>query len=89
MYKYNDPFGEIKFKRLNSPYYIKSKFQGILYSEYKAGEKVLKNRELGFITDEFGKIIERYFATKSGTILYMKGTPPVNIGATVFSISPN
>ena len=89
MYKYNDPLGKIKFKRLNSPYYIKSKFQGILYSEYKAGDKVLKNRELGFITDEFGEIIERYFATKSGTILYMKGTPPVNIDDTVFSISPN
>ncbi len=89
MYEYNDLEDKTKFKRLNSPYYIKSKFQGILYSKYKAGEKVLKNRELGFITDEFGKIIERYFATKSGTILYMKGTPPVNIGDTVFSISPN
>ena len=42
MYEYNDPLGETKFKRLNSPYYIKSKFQGILYSEYKAGEKYLK-----------------------------------------------
>ena len=89
MYEYNVLEEKTKFKRLNSPYYIKSKFQGILYSKYKAGEKVTKNRELGFITDEFGKIIERYFATKSGTILYMKGTPPVNIGDTVFSISPN
>ena len=89
MYEYNVLEEKTKFKRLNSPYYIKSKFQGILYSKYKAGEKVLKNRELGFITDEFGKIIERYFASKSGTILYMKGTPPVNIGDTVFSISPN
>ncbi len=89
MYEYNALEDKTKFKRLNSPYYIKSKFQGILYSGYKAGEKVLKNNELGFITDEFGKIIERYFASKSGTILYMKGTPPVNIGDTVFSISPN
>ena len=89
MYEYNVLEDKTKFKRLNSPYYIKSKFQGILYSGYKAGEKVLKNNELGFITDEFGKIIERYFASKSGTILYMKGTPPVNIGDTVFSISPN
>ena len=89
MYEYNDLEEKTKFKRLNSPYYIKSKFQGILYSGYKAGDKVLKNNELGFITDEFGKIIERYFASKSGTILYMKGTPPVNIGDTVFSISPN
>ncbi len=89
MYEYNDLEEKTKFKRLNSPYYIKSKFQGILYSGFKAGEKVLKNNELGFITDEFGKIIERYFASKSGTILYMKGTPPVNVGDTVFSISPN
>ena len=89
MYEYNDLEDKTKFKRLNSPYYIKSKFQGILYSGYKAGDKVIKNNELGFITDEFGKIIERYFASKSGTILYMKGTPPVNIGDTVFSISPN
>ena len=89
MYEYNDLEDKTKFKRLNSPYYIKSKFQGILYSGYKAGEKVLKNNELGFITDEFGKINERYFASKSGTILYMKGTPPVNIGDTVFSLSPN
>ena len=89
MYEYNDLEDKTKFKRLNSPYYIKSKFQGILYSGYKSGDKVLKNNELGFITDEFGKIIERYFASKSGTILYMKGTPPVNIGDTVFSISPN
>tara|TARA_B100000963_G_C22633267_1_gene676138 strand:+ start:3790 stop:4827 length:1038 start_codon:yes stop_codon:yes gene_type:complete len=89
MYEYNDPVEKTKFKRLNSPYYIKSKFQGILYTGFKAGEKVPKNSELGFITDEFGEIIEKYFASKSGTILYMKGTPPVNIGDTVFSISPN
>ena len=31
MYEYNDLEDKTKFKRLNSPYYIKSKFQGILY----------------------------------------------------------
>lgn len=89
MYTYDDPLGEPNFKYLNSPIYIDSKSRGIFYTKYEAGDHVSKGEKLGYITNEFGDIIENVYSTTSGIIIYMKGVPPTNIDDTLFSISPN
>lgn len=71
----------------NSQAYIKATVKGIFYSDYKAGDTVRKNDKVGYTTDEFGNIIERYKAAKDGIILYMLATPPINIDDTVMCIS--
>ena len=89
MYAYQDPLGDTPYNELKSPYYIDAKVQGILYTDYKAGDRVEKGDRLGHITNLFGDVIDEIFAPKSGVIIYMKGVPPTNIDDTLFSISPN
>lgn len=48
----------------NSQSYIKSKVQGIFYSDYKAGDSVKKNAIVGHTTDEFGTLLEEYKAPR-------------------------
>lgn len=67
--------------------YIKVSQNGIFYSDYKSGDLIQKGNKLGFITDEFGNILEEIFAPCNGTILYKIGTPPVNKGETLFCIA--
>ena len=88
MYEYNDPLGDTKFQLMNSPIYLRSSVQGIFYTKFKAGDKVIKDQKLGYITDEFGEIIQQILSPVSGVILYMTGTPPINEDSTLFSISP-
>ena len=89
MYAYQDPLGDSPHQFLKSPIYIDAKVQGILYTDYKAGDKVMKGDRLGNITDLFGTVIQEVEAPVSGIILYMKGVPPTNIDDTLFSISPS
>jgi len=89
MYTFQDPLGDTPFKQLKSPIYIDSNVQGILYTDYKAGDKVMKGDRLGHITNLFGEVIQEVIAPISGIILYMKGVPPTNIDDTLFSISPS
>ena len=42
MYDYQDPLGDTPYKILKSPIYIDAKVQGIFYTDYKAGDKVIK-----------------------------------------------
>ena len=89
MYKYNDPKGDSEFQILKSPIYIKSNNRGILYTDLKAGDKVIKGQKLGHITNEFAKRIQVFNSPVTGIILYMLGVPATNINQTVFAISPN
>lgn len=89
LYDFKDPLGDPVYKELNSPIYVESKVQGILYTELKAGDTVVKGDKLGYVTNVFGEIIDEIFSPESGIILYMKGVPPTNIDDTLFSISPN
>ncbi|WP_350291770.1 succinylglutamate desuccinylase/aspartoacylase family protein [uncultured Croceitalea sp.] len=73
--------------RLNDQVYIKSNKQGIFYSSYNAGDTVQKGDVVGYTTDEFGVLIEEYKASKTGIILYMLATPPINKGDTVMCLS--
>ena len=89
MYDYQDPLGDTPYQILKSPIYIDAKVQGIFYTDYKAGDRVIKGDRLGKVTNSFGTIIQEVVAPVSGIILYMKGVPPTNIDDTLFSISPN
>jgi len=71
----------------NSQSYLKASVNGIFYSSFKAGDTVKKDELVGFTTDEFGKVLEEYKATKDGIILYMLATPPVNTNDTIMCIS--
>ena len=89
LYDYKDALDKSKVKVLNAPYYIHSNVQGIFYTEFQAGDKVVKDEKLGYITNAFGEIIDEIFSPQQGTIIYMRGVPPTNIDDTLFSISPN
>ena len=65
---------------------LSSPHTGIFYSEKRSGLFVSKGMEIGYITDFFGKTLEKVIAPESGVILYMLGTPPVNTGETLVVI---
>ncbi len=73
--------------RLHQQVYIRSNEKGIFYSEFKAGDSVKKDEVVGYTTDEFGNVLAEYKAPKSGIVLYMLATPPINKGDTVMCIS--
>jgi len=65
--------------QLNTQHYIGCNVQGIFYSKLKAGDTVTKGEQVGYTTDEFGKVLETYTAPTSGIILYKISTPAVNV----------
>lgn len=66
--------------------YILSPAQGLFYSSYKAGRKIIKDEEIGYITDVFGKNVKIITAPYTGKILYKTRTLPVNKEQTLFYI---
>ena len=87
MYDFDVLSGVKKFQRLDRQVYIKAPVKGIFYSKLKAGSQVTNGEKIGYITDEFGVILEKIVSPKKGVILYMKGTPPTKYGSTLFCIS--
>lgn len=73
-------------KHLYRQSYIRVPERGIFYSPVKSGDTIAKGQNLGYITDDFGKIRHQVIAPVSGTVLYKVGTPPVNAGETLFCI---
>ena len=71
---------------LDSQAYIKSNHFGIFESDYSSGKEVKKGDVVGYIKNEFGEIIIEIISPQSGTIIYMIGTPPVNVGETIMCI---
>ena len=76
-----------KIVHLNSQEYVRSTVRGIFYRSYQAGDFVAKGDIVGYATDEFGRVLEKYRAPKDGIILYMLATPPINVDDTVMCIS--
>ena len=81
-----EPANAVK-SRLTKQAYVSVPVQGIFYSEFKAGDHVKKDQEIGYITDIFGNKLKNITAPESGIILYKVGTPPVNVGETLFCIA--
>jgi predicted deacylase len=71
---------------LTNQEYIRVPGQGLFYSTVKSGDKIRAGQELGYITDEFGKVLHRISSPVNGMILYKAGTPPVNRNETLFCI---
>ena len=80
------PANAVKSK-LTKQEYVSVPVQGIFYSDFKAGDHVNKNQEIGYITDIFGNKLKTITAPEAGIILYKVGTPPVNVGETLFCIA--
>lgn len=72
--------------RYNRQTYVPGPGRGIFYSSFKAGNKVIKDEEIGYITDIFGHNVKIITAPENGTILYKVGRLPVNEGETLFCI---
>lgn len=72
--------------KYNKQAYVSGPGQGIFYSSFKAGNKVIKGEEIGYITDVFGRNVKIITAPQTGTILYQTETLPVNEGETLFCI---
>lgn len=86
MYKAEKTTSTKNRKYLHNQSYIKVPERGFFYSTVKSGDKVTKNQNLGYITDEFGNTIHQVTAPVSGTVLYKIGTPPVSTDKTLFCI---
>lgn len=63
-----------------------SNFDGIFYSDIKAGDYIKKGQKIGYITDFFGNKQEEIEAPVSGIVLYKTGTPPIKKGEQLFNI---
>ncbi|WP_282076003.1 succinylglutamate desuccinylase/aspartoacylase family protein [Maribacter aquivivus] len=74
------------FKSITEQSYLKSEYQGILTSDFKAGDSVTEGEIVGQIQDIFGTTLTVLKAPNSGIILYKIGTPPVNKDETVMCI---
>ncbi|MFC4479216.1 succinylglutamate desuccinylase/aspartoacylase family protein [Flavobacterium chungangensis] len=71
---------------LNNQEYVKAEVAGIFNSTLKSGDYIKKGDKIGFVSNEFGKVLIEIKSPTTGIILYKIGTPPVNKGETVFCI---
>lgn len=86
MYTFNHTKAAVLQKQINNQTYIRVPQQGLFYSTVKSGDSITKFQNLGYITDEFGNILEQIVAPEDGIVLYKIGTPAVNVGETLFCI---
>jgi len=75
-----------EYIHFNRQVYLKSSKKGIFQSHLAAGDKVESGDIIGYIKDVFGQKLEEVLSPQDGIVLYKIGTPPVNIGETVFCI---
>lgn len=71
---------------LNNQEYVKAEVAGIFQSTLKSGDYIKKGDKIGFVSNEFGKVLIEIKSPATGVVLYKIGTPPVNKGETVFCI---
>lgn len=73
-------------KSLNNQSYVKVPTKGLFYSSISSGDIISKDENIGYITDVFGNVLEEILSPVDGVVLYKVGTPPVNVGETLFCI---
>lgn len=71
---------------LSNQEYVKAEVAGIFNSTLKSGDYIKKGDKIGFVSNEFGKVLIEIKSPATGIVLYKIGTPPVNKGETVFCI---
>jgi predicted deacylase len=72
--------------KYNRQVYISSPCQGLFHSSFKAGSKVIKDEEIAYITDTFGRNVKIITAPRTGRILYKAGRLAVNEDDPLFCI---
>ena len=77
------------FTKLTKQAYIRSKNKGVFSSTFSAGDQVKAGETIGYIKNDFGKVLTEIKASNTGIILYKIGTPPVNVGETLLCIGYN
>lgn len=80
---------ESGFIKLTKQAYIRSKDKGIFSSTFSAGDQVQAGETVGYIKNDFGKILTEIITPNTGIILYKIGTPPVNKGETLMCVGYN
>ena len=60
---------------------------GLLYSMVECGQTVSRGALLGYVTDYFGNLLERYHSPVTGIVLMRFSMPVVNIGDDIYFIS--
>ncbi|SER88489.1 succinylglutamate desuccinylase/aspartoacylase domain-containing protein [Pedobacter rhizosphaerae] len=86
MYNARKTVNDVNRKYLYNQTYVRVAEKGIFYSSVSSGDALTKGQNIGYITNDFGKILHRITAPVSGIVLYKVGTPPVNVGETLFCI---
>ncbi|MCB2222518.1 MAG: succinylglutamate desuccinylase/aspartoacylase family protein [Bacteroidetes bacterium] len=67
--------------------FIKSNYSGILYTLVGKGQYITKGKLIGYTTDYWGKVLEKYYSPISGIIVSGKISPAINKGENVFRIA--
>ena len=60
--------------------YVRAVHEGLFYPLVHGGQHVQKGELLGYLTDFFGKIIQKALAPHDGIVMYIISTPPMSIG---------
>jgi len=66
--------------------YIRSEHEGIFYPLSRRGNHVQKGELLGYLTDFFGKTIQKAVAPHDGIVMYIIATPPMSKGEPMVKI---
>ena len=86
MYETTFSLVNMQRKYFSKQMYIPVPAKGIFYSSVKAGDPVEKGQVLGYVKDVFGQELSKVTSNVSGIVLYKVGTPPVNMGESLFCI---
>lgn len=76
----------VQKKYFDNQAYVRVPARGLFYSSVRSGDTISRNENIGYITDVFGNVLEQIISPADGVVLYKVGTPPVNVGETLFCI---
>lgn len=65
---------------------MESEHTGFFFPAVKAGQRISKGEQLGYITDLFVNLQQEVISPVNGLVLYMNATPPISRGEEFFSI---
>ena len=66
---------------------VNSNFNGILYSMVERGQFITKGTLIGYTTDYWGKVLEKYYSPITGVVLVAKVSPAINKGELVCKVA--
>jgi predicted deacylase len=67
--------------------FIKSNYDGILYTFVDRAQYITKGTLVGYTTDYWGNVLEEYSAPMTGIVVVVKVSPAINKGESVFRMA--